>query len=403
MSLTHHRAPAPVLTPEALPAITDWSLAPDRVHLNHGSFGAVPRAAQYRQQDLRVEMEANPCAWFMSLPERVRAAREKAAEFLGVRPEESAFVSNASAGVSTVLNTVVTRPGSRVLTTSHAYGAVREACRRAALRVDGHLDIADLPLGAEADQVVAGIRAGITERTAIIVIDQITSASARLFPVQEVIRTAAQHGIPVLIDGAHATAVLERPVPEGDLFWVGNLHKFACAPRGTAVLVARGPLASALTPLVDSWGFPHRYPDNFDHVGTQDNTAWLSTPTSLSFVQERYGWDTFRRYARELCDYGEAVITQAFTEATGEDMRVDVGQPVGPLRLLRLPSGLAETHEDSHRVRAFVADEFGFETAITSLDGKGYLRLSAHLYNTPGDYETFAEKVVPKLVRNRPL
>nr|WP_269330567.1 aminotransferase class V-fold PLP-dependent enzyme [Kineosporia babensis] len=397
--MTHRPAPPALLTAEGRPAIADWSLTPHRIHLNHGSFGAVPRAAQAVLQNLRDQMEANPCAWFMPLPQRVKAARTQVAAFLGVAAEETAFVPNASAGVSTVLNTVVREPGSRVLTTSHAYGAVREACARAAKRVNGHLDIAELPLGAAAETVVSALENSLTEQTALIVIDQVTSASARLFPVGQIVRLAAQRNIPVLIDGAHATAVIERPVPEGDVFWVGNLHKFGCAPRGTAVLVARGAQAPQLTPLIDSWGFPYPYPDNFDHVGTQDNVSWLAAPVALDFIEQNYGWNTFRRHAQELCDYGEDVITGAFEAATGENVRVDVGLPVGPMRLLALPSGLAETHEDSHLVRAFIADEFSFETAITSLDGRGYLRLSAHLYNTAGDYETFAEKVVPALVR----
>jgi isopenicillin-N epimerase len=157
-------------------------------------------------------------------------------------------------------------------------------------------------------------------------------------------------------------------------------------------------LASILEPLIDSWGFPYSFPENFDHVGTQDVTSWMAARTAFDTIEERYGWETFRSYARELGDYGQSVIEGAFA-AAGEDATVDVGMPVDPLRLIRLPKGLATTHEASHAVRGYISDRLGIETAITTFGGNGFLRISAHLYNSPRDYEIFAEKAVPELIR----
>lgn len=392
-------APSVLRSPEGFLARHDWTLAGDRTHLNHGSYGAVPRAAQRRQQELRSEMDANPCAWFTGLPERVAEARAHVAAYLAVRPEELALVPNASAGVTTVLDSVVTTPGAHIVTTSHAYGAVLEACHRAARRVGGGVTTVPLPLAAGPADVTARVGAALTGRTALIVADQVTSASARLLPVGGLARLAACHGVPLLVDGAHAPGLLARPVPElTDGFWVGNLHKWACAPRGTAALVARGPRARELRPLIDSWGYGLDFPARFDHVGTQDVTPWLAAESALGFVDRRYGWERVRRYSRELADYGERILADAFEAATGEPARVDVASPAGPMRLVRLPAGLAGTPADAQTVRSFLAATLGIETAITSLDGRGYLRLSAHAYNTPDDYETTAERAVPALV-----
>ncbi|MGW5697015.1 aminotransferase class V-fold PLP-dependent enzyme, partial [Streptomyces asiaticus] len=41
--------------------------------------------------------------------------------------------------------------------------------------------------------------------------------------------------------------------------------------------------------------------------------------------------------------------------------------------------------------------ELGVEAAFTSFGGIGYLRVSAHVYNTAADYEHFAETCVPVL------
>lgn len=390
--------PAALLTPEGNPALSDWSMTAGKVHLNHGSYGAVPRAAQERQLQLKAQMDANPCTWFMGQAATLAGTRTGIAAFLRVPAEDMALVINASAGVTAVYNSLPFTEGAEIVTTDHTYGAVLEGAKRIARRHNGRVAVAEVPLDADATLVVELVMAQVNERTALIVIDQITSATARAFPVAEIAKAAAERGVPVLVDGAHAPGVLANPVPDFEGFWVGNLHKFACAPRGTAALVARGPFRHHLTPLIDSWGFPHVFPESFDHVGTQDITSWMAATASFETIEERYGWDNFRSYAASLGDYAQGLVAGAFTALTGEDASVDVGMPVDPLRLVRLPRGLAGSHEDSHAVRAMISDRFDFETAITTFGGAGYLRLSTHLYNTPSDYEAFAERAVPALV-----
>ncbi len=388
-----------MLTPEGATALSDWSMTPTKTHLNHGSYGAVPVAAQQHQHELKAQMDSNPCTWFMGQAATLANTRVGIASFLRVPADDMALVINASAGVSAVYNSLPFTQGTEIVTTNHTYGAVLEGAKRAARKHGGQVRIAEVPLDADAALVVALVMAQVNVRTGLIVIDQITSATARSFPVVEIAAAAAQLGVPVLVDGAHAPGTLADPVPDFEGFWVGNLHKFACAPRGTAALVARGPFRRHLTPLIDSWGFPHTFPESFDHVGTQDITSWMAAATSFETIESRFGWDAFRSYAASLGDYGQRIVQDAFTALTGEDASADVGMPVDPLRLVRLPRGLATTHEDSHTVRALISDRFDFETAITTFDGAGYLRLSTHLYNTPADYESFAERVVPELAK----
>ena len=69
--------------------------------------------------------------------------------------------------------------------------------------------------------------------------------------------------------------------------------------------------------------------------------------------------------------------------------------PVPGMRLVRLPEGLGTTRLAADALRDRATAELGVEAAVTSFDGVGYLRLSAHVYNTPEDYEHFAAVCVP--------
>ncbi|MEV7391639.1 aminotransferase class V-fold PLP-dependent enzyme [Streptomyces sp. NPDC091215] len=391
-------APHPLLLADGRPAAEAWSLDPALRHLNHGSFGAVPLVAQERQAELRAEMERAPVVWFPELPQRLAATRVELADFLRVDAGDLALVPNASAGASVVYNALTRRRGGEIVVTDHGYGAVTMGAERLARRWGGRVRTARVPLGADEDMAYEAVVAEMGEATDLVVADQITSATARRLPVERIGAEARRRGVPMLVDGAHAPGLLAAPLADETYdFWTGNLHKWGCAPRGTAALVAHGPLRDLLHPLIDSWGAQDPYPDRFDQQGTLDATSYLAAPTSLAFVEHTWGWTAARLYMDRLADHAAHVIGAAFERLTGESSRADVGMSVPGMRLVRLPDGLGCTRIDADALRDRVARELAVEAAFTSFDGIGYLRVSAHVYNTPADYEYFAERCVPVL------
>jgi isopenicillin-N epimerase len=208
---------------------------------------------------------------------------------------------------------------------------------------------------------------------------------------------AREAGVTTLVDGAHAPGMVADPVCREADYWIGNLHKFACAPRGAAVLVARGD-GQELHPVIDSWGAHRPFPDRFDHTGTLDTTAWLTAPFAWRHIEEAVGWDAARKQTVELLDEGTAIVAEALTEVM-DDPVPDVGQPVGGLRLLRLPGTLGSNHDDADGLRVPFSDQVQIACAFAEFDGRGYLRLSAHLYNTVRDYQHLAAVGVPLLGR----
>ncbi len=388
--------PEPLTAPSGQPSIADWNLDPTFRHLNHGSFGAVPREAQQAQREFQARMEANPCDWFVNVADLVRPARHDVAKFLRVSPDATALVPNASAGVSIVYNNVPSWHGMRVVVTDHTYGAVLMGAERFARRHDGTVTVVHVPLEASQDEAFDRISAEMTSDVGLVVIDHVTSATARQMPAGRVAAHGRNMGIPVLVDAAHSPGLFAEPLAGIDAdFWIGNLHKFACAPRGTAALVASGPHAQSLYPLIDSWGSPEMFPARFDQQGTIDITAYLAASTSFDLIERHYGWDAARSYMTGLADYAQTLVTSALSEATGEDAAVDVGVPVNALRLIKLPNGLANNPDTARELWHQIAVDLRIQTAITSWGGYGYLRLSTHVYNTAADFEDLVERCIP--------
>jgi isopenicillin-N epimerase len=389
-STATHAEPNPVWG-EDWQAVRDlWPLEPTVAHLNHGSFGAVPTPVLEEQQSWRDRMESNPVRFFVrEMPTALVAARGEVSAFLGAAEGSLAFVPNATTGASTVLASFPLEPDDVVLLTDHSYGAVRIAAHRFAADRGARVETVHVPLTASDGEAVDALLDAVHDRTRLVVLDHVTSPTARRLPLTELVPAVQERGAVVLVDGAHSPGMLDVDLEAlGADFFVGNLHKWCCAARGSAVLHASARWRGSLRPLVASWGEAEGFPLAFDDTGTDDPTPWLSAPLALR-VLERLGWDRLRRHNVELAVIGQ----QAVAEAIGVPARDLPRDSAVPMQLVPLPEGLVTSREQAAALQDRIGDESAVEVAITFFDGRGYVRVCAHAYNAPADYQRLAAEL----------
>jgi isopenicillin-N epimerase len=368
-----------------------FSLDPGLAYLNHGGFGAVPVAVQRAQQRLREEMEANPHRFFVTgLWERVGHARRHVAAFLGADSAGTAFVPNATAGVSIVLRSLGLGPGDAVVTTSHGYGAVDIAVDHVCARTGATHAKVRLALPASDDEIVAEIARGLEQhRAKLLVVDQIASPTARVLPVARIAAAARALGVPVLVDAAHAPGAHGLAVDAiGADFWVGNLHKWMFAPRPSALLSVAPPWRERIEAPVMSWQDGAGFPANLEMGGTLDYTAWLAAPTGL-FVMRTLGVDRVRANNAALAAYGQRVVGAALGLLSPGDLP-DPGAPEASMRVLPLPAGAVTSTDAAAALNARIAEELRVVVACQFWQGRGLLRLSGQVYNHPDEYDRLA-------------
>jgi isopenicillin-N epimerase len=370
-----------------------FPLDPEIAYLNHGAYGVVPEPVRRAQLRLRDEMEANPTAFFTrGLYDRLAHTRRHVATFLGADPECSALIPNASAATQIIFNTLRLAAGDEVLLTTHTYGAVRLAAQRAGLRIiDAHF-----PVGATDDEVVEAIaEAANPGRTRLAIIDHVTSPTAMALPVARIVVALRERGVPVLLDGAHVPGMLPVDVSAiGADFWVGNLHKWAFAPRPTALLVVAAEHRDRMQPVVVSWRQPFGYPEAVEYGGTLDYTPWLAAPTGLHFLRT-LGVDRVRQHNAELAAYGQRVVG----DALGTPSVAGPWSPHVSMRLVRLP--LTGDEEVATRLRLAIASELSCQLPVVAWCGELFLRLAAQVYNRPEHYDRLAAGLPALLDRHR--
>ncbi len=378
------------VAPEPLPgARLLFSLDPGQAYLNHGTVGVTPIPVQRAHQRLRDEMEANPQRFFTrGLADRVGHARRHLAAFVGADPEGSALVPNTTFGIGVVLRTLGVGTGDEVVMTDHGYGSVNYAVDATGAR----RRMVPVPLSAAANEIVAAVHAAVEpSRTKLVIVDLITSPTARLVPVARIAQALRGTGVPVLVDGAHGPGALPLEVDTlGADFFVGNLHKWAFAPRSTALLTVAPQWRARIRPVVVSWAEPDGFPGNVEEAGTLDYTAWLAAPIGV-FTLRTLGPERVRAHNAALARYGQQVVG----EALGLDDLPDPGGPL-PIRLIPLPAN--GDVAAAVRLRDRISDELRAEVAVNSWNGRLLLRVCAQVYNRPEEYERLAEGL-PKLLR----
>lgn len=381
-----------------------WSLSPHVTHLNHGSFGAVPLEVEAIQRDFQRRTQTNPNRWFrIELPELLIAARQTTARWLGVPEELFAFVPNASQGVITAVQALVDNVNMRhqrahLIATSLGYGGVQYGLQRVAQRSNATLNTVTIeyPQEITADSIASRICEVIStpDAPAIVVLDQITSNTGVLMPVEEIIvqLKAAHPHLRFVIDGAHAAGMLETPLPHGFDVWVGNFHKWLCAPRPSAgVVCATSQIAALMAPLAPSWGYEQGYPNSFDWQGTSDYSAYLATPGAIEF-QHRWSYAERNLHNTAVVDAGAALLREVW----GMDQHLPVPIEAPWMRMVRLPKSPVFTRRECDVLIQRTGHELRAETTVISVGDHNYVRLSAHMYNEADDYRALIE--MPRLV-----
>lgn len=369
-------------------------------YLNHGSVGVVPIGVQRAQQRLRDEIESNPHRFYsQEVSDRVIHTRRHLATFLGADPDGSALVPNMTAAAAIVLNSVPLAADDEILLTNHVYGAVEMAVRHRGQRVGATVRTAALPPAATDAEIVAHLRAALRPGTTkLLIIDHLASATARVFPVREIVAAAHEHDIPVMVDAAHVPGMLPVDVNAiGADFWVGNLHKWAFTPRSTALLAVNPSWRSRIEPVAVSWYQDQGFPLAIEFQGTLDYTPWLAAPTGV-FMLRTLGLDVVRAHNAGLAAYGQRVVGAALGLSTAE--LPDPGSPDAAMRVVPLPAGVAATQPEARALQRQIAEKLATEVAVNAWGGRGLLRLSAQVYNRADEYDRLAERL-PQLLSGR--
>lgn len=386
-----------------------WPLDRRVVFLNHGSFGACPRPVLACQNRWREQMERQPLQFLVrELEAALDEARRSLAAFVGAHPGDVAWVTNATAGVNTVLRSLTFKRGDELLVTDHEYNASRNALDFAAQKAGARVVVAPLPFPfRQADQLVEPVLARITKRTRLALLDHVTSQTGIVLPVQRLVRELDRRGVETLIDGAHAPGMVPLNLNAlGATYYTGNCHKWLCAPKGAAFLHVRRDRQKFIRPLAISHGANSTRRDRsrflleFGWQGTGDPSAALSVPGALRFLGGLLpgGWTAVMARNRSLACSARQALCAA--------LQIEEPCPaefLGALASVPLPRAAREAWPrppfNEYPLQDVLREKYRIEVPLIAWPGpeRPLLRISAQLYNALPHYARLARALVSEL------
>lgn len=361
-------------------------LDPEIVYLNHGSFGACPKPVFEDYQRWQLELEREPVQFILRNSQHYLAeSKATLASFINCDPEDFFFTTNPTTAINTVMRSLKLQPGDEILATDQEYGAMDRTWGFYEKTTGAKYirQVISLPLATK-EKILAEFWNGYTPRTKAIFINQISSATALIFPVKEICQKARELGLLIIVDGAHVPGHVDLDIRALDPdYYTGTLHKWMLSPKGCSFLYVKKELQAQLDPLVISWGYEseapsaNRFLDYHEQQGTRDIAAFLTAPAAIRFLSEN-NWpieasrcrkSILQNYER-FCDL---LNTTPICPVTEEFLGQMCSIPI--------------TTKKPQQLKNVLIDKYKIEIPVMPAGDKIYLRISMQAYNSDADLD----------------
>ncbi len=364
----------------------DFLLRPDITFLNFGSFGACPQPVFQNYQYWQAELEKEPVQFLtVKGPAYLKKSREDLANYIGCSSEDIVYVTNPSYAMNLVVRNLPLEPGDEVLSTDLEYGACDRTFRFycAEKKANYIRQSITLPLTTK-EKFVSDFFKGWTEKTKVVFISHITSATALILPVKEIVSEARKRGAIAIVDGAHVPGQLDLNLNDlnADIY-TGACHKWMMCPKGCSFLYVRKELQVLMKPLVVSWGYESEQPsasqflDYHQMQGTRDFSAFLTTGSAIQYMKD-HDWLKQRDRCRAL------VIEQA-----GRFCELLRSEPLCPLTVEFVPQlfSIPINTQQPEKLKQVLYERYRIEIPVTRLHDRYFIRYSIQVFNTVNDLD----------------
>jgi len=233
-------------------------------------------------------------------------------------------------------------------------------------------------------------------RTVMAAFCHVSNVLGTVNPVKQMTRVAHEHGVPVLVDGAQASAHIPVDVQDIDCdFYAFSAHKMY-GPTGVGVLYGRRELLEKMPPyqgggeMIGHVRLPHgttfaELPYKFE-AGTPDFVGIAALAPALDFIEET-GLATMSAYEHELLEYAEERLLtdipglRVFGTASGKEPVISflIGDS-HPYDVGMLLDRLGVAVRTGHHCAQPLMDRYGIP---------GTVRASLAVYNTREEIDLF--------------
>ncbi|MCK8669001.1 aminotransferase class V-fold PLP-dependent enzyme [Pseudomonas azerbaijanoccidens] len=366
-----------------------YDLQPGPINLENGYFGRMSRTVvEEYQRNIELINRSNSVYVRQRFEQgdslKIRA---QLAGLIGVPAESVALTTNATDGLQSLIrNYNRLQPGDQVLICDLEYDTVKGAMRWLAHQRGVEVIEIDHVHPASFDSLLTTYREAFARhpRLKLMALTHVTHRTGLVMPVQAIAAAAKEHGIDVILDGAHALGQLEFDLDElGIAFAAYNLHKWIGAPLTLGFLYIAPERLADIDPDMGEMHFPVTDIRARTPYSTPNIPALLTLPLVL---EEHWAMGGSAAKGARL-NYLRNLWVRAVREHAG----IEVMTPDDPRLYCGITSMRFTAHADQQAMAERLLSDYNLFTVVRNGAATGpCIRITPGLTSTAADINLLA-------------
>ena len=265
-----------------------YILNPDYINLENGYYNFLPQPLlnQYIEHIKSVNYQG---AFYMRNYqwENKQKSVVALAAIAGCAPDELIITRNTTESLDTIIGGIHWQAGDEAIMAEQDYGAMLDMFRLVHERYGVVNKIINIPNHPKDDtEIIELYKNAITSKTKVILVSHMINITGQILPIQKISEMAHQHGVQVIVDGAHAFAHIQFKIADlGCDYYAASLHKWLSVPLGAGILFVKKEHIKNIWPLIaDSEKDPNKI-RRLNHTGTHPVATDLTIPDAIAYYQ----------------------------------------------------------------------------------------------------------------------
>jgi selenocysteine lyase/cysteine desulfurase len=363
-----------------------YAVEPGPVNLENGYFGRMSRTVveEYQRNIELINRSSSVHVRQRFEQGESLEIRAQLADLVGVPADTVALTRNASDGLQSLIrNYNRLTPGDQVLISDLEYDTVKGAMRWLARHRGVEVIEIEHSHPASFDSLLATYREAFVRypRLKLMALTHVTHRSGLVMPVQAIAAAAKEHGVDVILDGAHALGQIQFNLDELGIAFAGyNLHKWIGAPLTLGFIYIAPERLADIDPDMGEIHFPVTDIRARTPYSTPNIPALLTLP--LVFEEHRAMGGSAAKGAR--LNY----LRNRWVSAVRELPGIEVMTPDDPRLYCGITSMRFTRHADQQAMVERLLKDYNLFTVARSGAASGpCIRITPGLTNTAADMD----------------
>lgn len=370
-----------------------YDAQPGPINLENGYFGRMSRTVIEEYQRHIEQINSSNSVHVRQRFEKIESVqiRGQLADLLRVPAEAVALTHNATQGLQSLIrNYNRLQPGDQVLICDLEYDTVKGAMRWLAKNRGVEVIEIEHAHPASFDSLVESYRSAFAQhpRLKLMALTHVTHRTGLVMPVKAIAALAREHGVDVILDGAHALGQIEFDLDELGIAFAGyNLHKWIGAPLTLGFIYIAPHRLGDIDPDMGEFHFPPSDIRSRTPYSTPNIPALLTLP--LVFEEHRSIGGAAAKGAR--LNYLRNLWVEAVRNVPG----IDVMTPDDPRLYCGITSMRFTGQADQQVMVERLLSEYNLFTVARSGSACGpCIRITPGLISTARDMRLMAQALI---------